>query len=109
VPHAVLIPKFTPVSAFPTISRDLNLIVDEPLRWSELESVVRSSAGEFLDAAEYLDTYRDTAKDGPGKKRLLFSLTLRAQSRTLTSEEADRARDAVVAACSAKFGAKLLG
>lgn len=109
VPLAVLIPKFSPVSAFPTISRDLNLIVDEPLRWLELESVIRSSAGEFLDAAEYLDTYRDTAKDGPGKKRLLFSLTLRAQSRTLTSDEADRARDAVVAACSAKFGAKLLG
>lgn len=109
VPLAVLIPKFAPVSAFPTISRDLNLIVDEPLRWSELESVVRASAGEFLDAAEYLDTYRDTAKDGPGKKRLLFSLTLRAQSRTLTSEEADQTRDAVVAACAAKFGAKLLG
>jgi phenylalanyl-tRNA synthetase beta chain len=109
VPQAVLIPKFSPVSAFPTISRDLNLIVDEPLRWSELESVVRASAGEFLDAAEYLDTYRDTAKDGPGKKRLLFSLTLRAQSRTLTSEEADQTRDAVVAACAAKFGAKLLG
>jgi phenylalanyl-tRNA synthetase beta chain len=109
VPQAVLIPKFTPVSAFPTISRDLNLIVDEPLRWSELESVVRASAGEFLDAAEYLDTYRDTAKDGPGKKRLLFSLTLRAQNRTLTSEEADQTRDAVVAACAAKFGAKLLG
>lgn len=109
VPQAVLIPKFSPISAFPTISRDLNLIVDEPLRWSELESVVRASAGEFLDAAEYLDTYRDIAKDGPGKKRLLFSLTLRAQSRTLTSEEADKTRDAVVAACAAKFGAKLLG
>jgi len=108
VPHAVLVPKFTPVSPFPTISRDLNLIVDEPLRWSELETVVRASAGEFLDKAEYLDTYRDTAKDGPGKKRLLFSLTLRA-SRTLTSEEADAARDSVVAACAAKFGAKLLG
>ena len=109
VPQAVLIPKFAPVSAFPTISRDLNLVVDEPLRWSELESVVRASAGEFLDAAEYLDTYRDTAKDGPGKKRLLFSLTLRAESRTLTSEEADQTRDSVVAACAAKFGAKLLG
>ncbi len=109
VPQAVLIPKFAPVSAFPAISRDLNLIVDEPLRWSDLETVVRASVGDFLDAAEYLDTYRDTAKDGPGKKRLLFSLTLRAQSRTLTSEEADQARDSVVAACAAKFGAKLLG
>jgi phenylalanyl-tRNA synthetase beta chain len=108
VPHAVLVPKFTAVSAFPTISRDLNLIVDEPLRWSELETVVRASGGEFLDKAEYLDTYRDTAKDGAGKKRLLFSLTLRA-NRTLTSEEADQTRDAVVAACAAKFGAKLLG
>ena len=109
VPLAVLIPKFTPVSPFPTISRDLNLIVDEPLRWLELEAVVRGSAGGFLERAEYLDTYRDSAKDGPGKKRLLFSLTLRAKDRTLTSEEADKARDAVVAACAAKLGARLLG
>ena len=38
VPQAVLIPKFAPVSAFPTISRDLNLIVDESVRWSEFPS-----------------------------------------------------------------------
>ena len=92
-----------------SIGRDLNLIVEETLRWSRLEATVRQSGGELVECVKYRDTYRDTSKDGVGKKRLLFSLTLRSPNRTLTSEEADRVRDAVVAACGASHGAKLLG
>lgn len=108
VPQTVLVPKFSSISAYPTMSRDLNLIVDETLRWSQLEAAIRASAGPHLESVSYLDTYRDAAKDGAGKKRQLFSIILRAKDRTLTSEEADHARDAVVAACARDYGARLL-
>jgi phenylalanyl-tRNA synthetase beta chain len=62
----------------------------------------------LLEGLRYQETYRDPAKDGANKKRLLFSLTLRSPERTLTGEEADAARDAVVAACKAKHQAVLL-
>lgn len=105
---AVLVPKYAAISDQPAISRDLNLIVDEPLRFSELEATVRAASGEHLERVQYLDTYRDEQKDGAGKKRLLFSLTLRAADRTLTSEEADAAAARVVAACGKAHGAVLL-
>jgi len=100
--------KYAPQSPYPTIARDINLIVAEAIHWGDLAATVRSAAGLGLERLEYLDTYRDPQKDGPDTKRLLFSLTLRPQDRTLTSHEADTVRDAVVAACIQRHGAKLL-
>ena len=106
--HAQQGAKYTPQSPFPTISRDLNLIVAESTRWSELAATVRAAAGAALEHLHYLDTYRDPAKDGANTKRQTFSLTLRAADRTLTGGEADAIAAAVVAACAEKHQARLL-
>ena len=105
---AALVPKYAEQSLYPTISRDINLIVEESIRWADLAATARGAAGPDLERLDYLDTYRDPQKDGPNKKRLLFSLTFRAKDRTLTGEEADAVRDAVIAACQQRHGAKLL-
>jgi phenylalanyl-tRNA synthetase beta chain len=105
---ARLVPKYEPLSKFPAMTRDLNLIVDEMIRWADLEATISSAAGEQLEEVRYLDTYRDPAKDGPGKKRLLFSMSLRSLDRTLTGDEVDQIRDRVVQACSHQHAAALL-
>ena len=97
-----------PVSPYPAITRDLNLIVDETLRWADVEATVWKSGVETLESVTYQDIYRDTKIDGNGKKRLHFSIFLRSSSGTLTNEEADASRDSIVATCSEHHGAKLL-
>jgi phenylalanyl-tRNA synthetase beta chain len=106
---AALIPQYSPPPAYPAIDRDLNLIVDEAVRWSALAATVRQSGGAHLESVQYCETYRDPEKDGPGKKRLLLTITVRSAERTLTNEEADQIRGAVVAACRQQHGAVLLG
>jgi phenylalanyl-tRNA synthetase beta chain len=105
---ARLATTYAPQSPYPTIARDLNLIVAEAVRWADLAATVRAATGPDLERLEYLDTYRDPQKDGPETKRLHFSFTLRAADRTLTGPEADTIRDAVVAACEQRHGARLL-
>jgi phenylalanyl-tRNA synthetase beta chain len=105
---AKLSPKYTEQSPYPTISRDINLIVTEEVRWADLAATSRAAAGPDLERLEYLDTYRDPVKDGPNTKRLLFSLTFRAKDRTLTGPEADALRDAVISACRQQHAARLL-
>ena len=105
---ARLATKYAPQSPYPTIARDINLIVAESVRWADLAATARAAAGADLERLEYLDTYRDPQKDGTGTKRLLFSLTLRPKDRTLTGPEADAVRDTVVAVCVAQHRAKLL-
>ena len=106
---ARLHPRYVPPSPFPSIRRDLNLVVEESVRWADLMATVRRAAGDELEAVAYLETYRDPQKDGAGKKRLVFSVALRSRERTLTGEEADAIRDRIVAQCGECHGARLLG
>ncbi len=105
---AQLIPQHSPQSAFPAVSRDLNLIVDEPLRWADLAATVWQAGGEVVENVSFQDIYRDTQRDGAGKKRVLFSITLRSATATLTNEEADHVRDLIVTACGTRHAAALL-
>jgi phenylalanyl-tRNA synthetase beta chain len=95
-------------SPYPPVARDLNLVVDEQVRWSQIADTVRSSGGEFLEQIHFHEPYRDPDKDGAGKKRLLFSVTFRSPRRTLTGEEIDAQRQKIVAACSQQCGARLI-
>jgi phenylalanyl-tRNA synthetase beta chain len=108
VPMAVLTPQYQPASTFPSITRDLNLVVEESIRWAQLATSVQAAAGERLMGIRYLDTYRNPDKDGVGKKRLLFSVQLRSPERTLTGEEADQIVQRIVDACRETHGAMLL-
>lgn len=105
---ADLVPQYKPLSPFPLTARDLNLIVSESVRWSDLRNTVRQSAGDCLEDLHYLETYRDPQRDGEGKKRILLSLSLRSAERTMTSGEADQIRDQVEAACQKAHQAVLL-
>ena len=106
--RAVLIPRHHNQSPFPPISRDFNFVVDEAVRWSDLESTVRQAAGELLENIEYRETFRDQEKDGEGKKRILMSVTLRSPHETLTGEMADQVSGAIVAGCQERLAAQLL-
>lgn len=97
-----------PFSLFPGVERDLNFIVDESLRWVDLESTCRTHGGDELTSVSYRETYRDAKKDGAGKKRILISLHFQSMDRTLTGEHVDEAVAAVVGACQRQHGASLL-
>ena len=97
-----------PYSPFPAVERDLNFVVDETLLWSSLEQQCRQVAGPLLTSVQYRETYRDTKKDGEGKKRTLLSLQFQSMDRTLTGEDVDQAIAKVIQACAEKFSAKLL-
>ncbi len=104
---ARLVPKYVPLPALPATSRDVNMVVEERIRWSDLAATVRQQGGQFLEALKYVETYRHPQQLGPGKKSLLMTLTFRKPEGTLTSEEADQLRDHIVAACGTALGAQL--
>ena len=97
----------TPLSPYPPVGRDLNIVVDEAVRWSAVEAIARAVGGEFVETIAYQETYRDEKRLGPGKKSLLFRVQLRSSSGTLTNEEADGVRDWIVAALGRQVGGAL--
>ena len=103
-----LVPQQKSVSAFPSIQRDLNFVVAESVRWSELEEVVRTAVGSELAAVRYRETYRDAGKDGKDRKRVLMSVELQSHEATLSGQQADDLVGQVIGACREKLSAELL-
>ena len=104
---ANLIPRYVPQPPYPAVTRDLNLVVDEAIRWADLAETVRANCGEHFETLEYRDTYRDPQRLGNDKKSLLLTIVLRSKQGTMTSQQADEIRAQIVAACRAKHGAEL--
>ena len=72
----------------PSIERDLSVVFDEAVKWSDVEALVRKEAGGDLESLAFADLYR--GKQIPaGKKSLMFKMIYRAKDRTLTGEEVE--------------------
>jgi phenylalanyl-tRNA synthetase beta chain len=104
---AELVPQYRQPPVFPAVTRDLNLVVDESVLWADVAKTVREAATPFAERLDLEDVYRDANRLGAGKKSLLFSLTLRSATGTLTGEEADAAQQRVITACAKKHNAQL--
>jgi len=108
IDQAVLVADAQPLPETPAVTRDLNLVLDEPVTWATLEATVRGAAGSHLEQVRFVDQYR--GKHIPsGKKSYVFSMSLRAADRTLTSEEIDQVQARVLKACETGLGAVLRG
>jgi phenylalanyl-tRNA synthetase beta chain len=107
VAAARLSAKAAPLSPYPPVGRDLNIVVPESIHWAEVAALVRESGGELVETVAYQETYRHAEKIGPGAKSLMFSLQLRSAAGTLTNEEADALRDRIVGVLHHQLGAAL--
>lgn len=101
-----LVPTFAELPRFPSISRDLNFVLDESITWDALLEVVRSAAGPSLDGATFGGQYRGQQIPAH-KKSYLLTVAFRAADRTLTNDEVDAAVKSVINACAEKLGAAL--
>ena len=104
---ASLMPQYAALPPYPAVTRDINLVVEESVRWADIAATVRANGGPICEGLEYRDTYRDAQRLGTGKKSLLMTLLLRSKEGTLTNQQADELRERIVAACQAKHGAEL--
>jgi phenylalanyl-tRNA synthetase beta chain len=106
--RAVLVPRLRVLSPYPAILRDLNFIVDEAVQWQGLRNTIERAAGKLCKEVVFREVYRDTKKDGVGKKRILLTLTIQSDEETLRGEQADVLVASIIAACQGGHAAQLL-
>ena len=97
---------YTPLPKYPTVNRDLSLICSESVTVAEAENVILAAAGKLLRGVKLFDVYRGTGVP-QGMKSLAFSLSLRADDRTLTDVDSEAVVNKVLAALKEKLGATL--
>ncbi|MBX7150496.1 phenylalanine--tRNA ligase subunit beta [bacterium] len=97
---------YTPIPRFPSVRRDLALIIDRNLVAKELIEVIRKEAGDHLQALDVFDVY--TGNQIPNdKKSLAFSLIFQSHERTLTEEEVDTVIKRILQRTEKQFQASL--
>jgi phenylalanyl-tRNA synthetase beta chain len=100
------VPQLRPLPRFPAIRRDISLIVSEPTRYQQLETLVRGLNLENLEEVEYVTTYRGKPLE-KGTKSVTITLIFRSASGTLTSEQVEASVQRVIATAREQLGATL--
>lgn len=98
--------KYQAMSRFPSIERDLSVVVDEAVTWAELAAAARATADRLCTGIGYVTTYRGK-QVGADRKSVTLRLTYRHPERTLRHEEVDASVATVVQALQQRFQAAL--
>ena len=99
-------PLYQPLPKFPAVTRDIAVVCDKAVTVGELEDAIRKGAKGLLKDVALFDIYTGTGI-APGKKSVAFNLTLRADDRSLTAEEADADVKSILTALEQECGAVL--
>jgi phenylalanyl-tRNA synthetase beta chain len=96
--------QFQALPRFPSVVRDLSVLVDESLPSERVRATIRASAPDTLVSVEEFDRYK--GKNIPeGRYSLSIRLTFRSADRTLVDAEVQQAMEQVLGALVREHGA----
>ncbi|VEI06869.1 phenylalanine--tRNA ligase subunit beta [Kurthia zopfii] len=96
----------TPIPRFPSISRDIALVVDQTVEAGTIEAVITEAGGQLLKSVQVFDLY-EGSNMAEGKKSLAFTLKYFDPIKTLTDEEVVAVHDLVLAALQSNLSVEL--
>ncbi len=99
-------PSFKDISKYPTVRRDLALVVEQSVKAIDIENVITTNIGSFLEDFFWFDVYKgDSLADD--KKSLAVAILLKGDNKTLQDEEVDCIIARLVERLKETFGAEL--
>lgn len=98
--------KVKPLPRFPAIERDLSIIVDEMVRWADIESAVGKKTVAQLENIRFVGIYRGKPIDA-GKKSVTLALRFRDEDGTLTHDMVDAFQSDIMSELSTSLAAQL--
>ncbi len=98
--------KVRPIARYPAVERDLSIIVDENVPWSEIAEAVSKKAPAELEDVRFVGIYHGKGIPS-GRKSVTLSLRFRNQDGTLTHETVDSFEGGIMKSLAKSVGAEL--
>lgn len=98
--------KLQPISAFPAVRRDMALVLDKQIQYSEIEKIAKKSEQNLLKEVNIFDVYEGD-KIAQGKKSYAVSFVLQNTEKTLTDQEIDQVMSKLLKQFEKELGATL--
>lgn len=94
------------ISKYPSVERDLAVVVDESVCNADLVAAIKSSCGKIFGGVELFDVYRSGAL-GKDKKSMAYKVTFASDEMTLTGDEINAVVAKILKSLDFRYGAKL--
>lgn len=98
--------RFEEVGKFPSVRRDLALVMDKKVSYQQLEEIAWNTERKLLRELNLFDVYEGD-KLGEGKKQYALSFILQDKEATLTDKQIDKVMEKLQAAFAQHVGATL--
>lgn len=99
--------QFTELNKFPSVRRDLALVIDQSVGFAEIRQLAAKTAKKMLKEVNLFDVFEDENKLGAGKKSYAVSFVFEDLEKTLQDKDIDAVMGQLVAAFEAKLGASV--
>ncbi len=99
---------FKPLPKFPSVRRDLALLIDENITYKQIVDLARKTERKLIEDINIFDVYKGD-KIPKGKKSYAISFILRDPNKTLTDKQVDKVMNKLVKAFEQELGAQLRG
>ncbi|MEC6740412.1 phenylalanine--tRNA ligase subunit beta [Acinetobacter baumannii] len=87
--------NFTELSRFPSVRRDIALLISDNINVRDIQQLIEKTGGEFLDSTWLFDVYTGQGVE-EGKRSLAFALLWQHPSRTLEDAEIKSGMDNII-------------
>lgn len=98
--------KFSELPKFPEVRRDLALLVDENVSYSDMRKAAFKAGKKLLKSVGLFDVYRGD-KIPQGKKQYAMSFVLQDLEKTLTDSDSERIMKNILGLLQKEFGARI--
>ena len=100
------LPAFQPISKYPSIRRDIAIVVEENVAAADIQACIVEETGNLLTNLQLFDVYSGKGVDS-GRKSVALGLTLQDSSRTLIDADVDSLMQRLMTTLNNKLGATL--
>ena len=97
---------FKELPKFPEVRRDLALLLDENVKYADLQASAQRAAKKLLKQVALFDVYRGD-KIPAGKKQYALSFVLQDLEKTLTDADVERVMSKLLSVFTNEYGAVL--
>ena len=98
--------KYHEVSKFPSVRRDLSLLIDKSVSFDELKKIATATENKILKSVNLFDVYEGD-KLPEGKKSYALSFTMADETKTLTDKYVDKVMEKLMNSFTDKAGAEV--
>ena len=81
--------KYHPINKFPSLTRDISMIVPETVTYGEIEKLTKKIGGQLIDSVSLFDFFK-------AKQSLAIRITLAAKDKTLESVEVEKVMEKII-------------